>query len=168
MAIGDMNLDYVNWENPDCNVNMTERTKEVIEMAGITQLVREITRTWVNTADSIVDHIWTNAPEGIRSHDNRVQGTSDHNLIMAVMDTKVRNNISHEVRKRKRGSFDVKKYRERLSNTDWTELFNCDNVDVINDILEREIRGALEETAPMVTIQPRRNYKNWLTSETKI
>ena len=168
LVIGDLNLDFVNWEHPVYNESMIEKTKEVIELIGFTQLVKMITRTWVDTADSIVDHIWTNAPERIRSHENQVRGTSDHNMIMTSFDTKVRNNICHEVRKRRRHDFNVERYRERLKNVDWTDLFNSDNVDTINDILEKEIRDALEETAPMVMIQPRKSYKNWLEDRTKL
>ena len=117
------------------------------------------TRSCEDQADSLVDHIWTNAPDRVRSHDNVVRGTSDHNMITAVIDTKERNDMCHELRKRLRKNFNSDNYRDRLSRVDWEELYRSDYVNVINDILEREIIRALEAEVLMRTIQPRKSLK---------
>ena len=50
VIIGDINLDYTMWDNPEnSNVNMVNRTKVEIETIGFVQLLKEITRSWPNT-----------------------------------------------------------------------------------------------------------------------
>ena len=60
-VIGDMNLDFAKWSNPDNHhKNMIDTTKEKIESEGFQQLISRFTRSWQNQDESIIDHIWTN------------------------------------------------------------------------------------------------------------
>ena len=65
-VIGDTNLDYNKWDNPDANHDsMTEMVKTRIKTEGFVQTVRGDTRFWPNTTSSLVDQCWTNAPARI-------------------------------------------------------------------------------------------------------
>ena len=85
IVTGDLNLDFLNWDNPLYNLRMIEKIKLEIETLGFVQLVQGFTRTWPGNEDSCVDHFWSNGPERIISVQNLVRAGSDHNLIMAVV-----------------------------------------------------------------------------------
>ena len=85
ILLGDLNLDYLEWSQPDSRHKMmVEKTKTDIETAGFTHLVRDMTRCWVGQKDSAVDHIWTNVHNIIVSHSNIVRTDSDHNVIAVI------------------------------------------------------------------------------------
>ena len=49
----------------------------------------------------------------------------------------------------------------------WSQLYEETNPDVAKSILEELIEGVLESEAPMVTMQERTKYSNWLEDMTK-
>ena len=86
IIIGDLNLDYLTWNNPDGRLlRMTDRTKAEVETLGFSQLIRGFTRSWPGVRDTCVDHIWTNTLGRIVSHSNVVRAGSDHNVISVIV-----------------------------------------------------------------------------------
>ena len=68
IIVGDMNLDFVTWDNPEQNVKtMVEDMKSGIEMKGFQQITKGVTRSWKGTKDSLLDQVWTNAPHRVLS-----------------------------------------------------------------------------------------------------
>ena len=77
--IGDTNLDYLKWLNPDAgHRNMVNKVKTDIETLGYYQLISKFTRCWFGQPESLVDQIWTNSPGLVMDHFNLANSFSDH------------------------------------------------------------------------------------------
>ena len=88
-VIGDINLDFLRWENPDYHQKkMVELTQMEIELKGSVQLVKQVTRTWTGQASSCLDHIWSNTPDRVVNYANTIRARSDHNLISMTMSSR--------------------------------------------------------------------------------
>ena len=73
--------------------------------------------------------------------------------------------MCQEVQKRVWKHFDPDRFREKIGRIDWSEFFNCVNIDILNDIFEEKVIGVLEEEAPMKFIQTRNNFVKWLDED---
>ena len=82
--IGDMNMDFQRWEEPDPNhADLINTTKNTMETEGFTQPVQGITRSWPGQLDSLIDQFWTNATQKVIKTTNEVRAAGDHNYITA-------------------------------------------------------------------------------------
>ena len=168
VLIGDINLDHLRWSDPESrNVKMVDMVKNTIETMGFCQLISGFTRAWPNQQDSAVDHCWTNVTDRVINHSNVVRTGSDHNVISIRLRMKDRVLDIREKEKRIRKNMDPEHFKELVKQADWTELLLSDNIDVMNGILEKVIRDALDEVAPIKTIQTRKNFKNWISQDLK-
>ena len=59
-----------------------------------------------------------------------------------------------------------RKYREKLAEINWLEIYNILDIDLANDFLEGHLNRILNEMCPFITIQHRSNYKPWLSKDT--
>ena len=50
----------------------------------------------------------------------------------------------------------------------WTDIYDIDNVDLVNDYIESRVVGILDELCPFKNIQYRSNYKPQISAETKL
>ena len=167
IIIGDTNLDALKWQDPDQNnTKMVDITKAEIETLDFCQLVRGPTRFWPGKAPSLVDQIWTNQPTRIVSVENIQWGASDHNIIRTTVRTKKPAIIVHNRMKCCRKNFNVDNYRQLLRNTDWSNLYQENNIDVANSIVQEKILESLNTEAPLKCIMERKNYRSWLQPET--
>ena len=146
---------------------MVADTRHELETLGFQQLVDGPTRFWPGVADSMLDHTWTNNSSRIIKVENIVNSASDHNLVKTTIRTKNPVKIKHCTRMRKRKHFDNLKYKSRLAELDWSELYQCENIDVANHNFESKVLGILEDMAPMRSMQSRKNYRNWIQDSTK-
>ena len=98
---------------------------------------------------------------------NTVQerGSSDHNFISVTIRTKNKLSQGQESYRRVWKNFDPVRFRARISNIDWSPLYESRNIDVINDFFVNKVSEALNAEAPFKFIQNRRNHCNWLTDE---
>ena len=56
-------------------------------------------------------------------------------------------------------------FREKIKEIDWENFFDCENIDIINDIFEKKVGDILNKMVPMKNIQLRQKYANWLDVE---
>ena len=167
--IGDFNLDYCKWDNPDfTHQQMIEDTKNTLEAGGFFQQIEEVTRSWPGQVDSLIDHIWTNEPMRILEVSNVVRSVADHNVISARIRIKGSDSKRLDVRKRSYKNFDPILYRMKLENENWSDIYEIEDVDIANDFVESRIVKILDEMCPYRTIQYRNDCKSWLTAETKL
>ena len=168
ITIGDSNLDYKRWDNPDPRVaSMVTQTKNEIKTLGFFQAIKETTRSWPGQPDSLVDQLRSNSPESIISSSNTPRGPSDHNVIGAVLRTKDREFQEHDMWRRMREGMDVESFRNRVASIDWSEFYKCRNIDLLNSYLEDKIGEILDSEAPLKEIQARKKHRNWLSQEMK-
>ena len=165
---GDTNLDYMRWQNPEQgHKKMVQRTKDIIEEAGHTQMVRGPTRCWPGQADSLVDQCWVSLPQRIVSCTNEVRASSDHNLVSTLVRTKDKLAGSQEILKRTWKNFSLDNFRLEVSQLDWTTFHETENLDILNTIFEENVNSALEKVAPLKSVQIRKNHRNWVDLELK-
>ena len=169
ILIGDLNLDFLEWGHPEeRHKSMVEKVKTEIEILGFTQLVNGMTRCWIDQKDSAVDHIWTNAHNRIISHSNTVRSGSDHNVVSVLVRLKDRVQQKQEILKRIKKNMDPQKLKDKMRQVDWTSLLACEDINLVNHMLESTIREAYDQEAPLRKIQCRRNYRGWVTDSLKI
>ena len=94
---------------------MTDIIKYKIETIGFFQLIQGPTRFWPHTPESLIDQIWTNAPDLIISSRNIIHAVADHNLIELNIRMKGKQSYPREVIKRKMSNFDLARYRYKIS-----------------------------------------------------
>ena len=167
--IGDTNLDHIRWEDPDpAHIKMVDRTKYVIELAGFTQILCGITRTWRGQTDSLLDQCWVNNPQRIISHSNEKCGSSDHNFISVIIRTNDTFPAGQEMCKRVWKNFDPKVFRHQVSLIDWKDFYGTKNVELKNSIFEGNIYKILDRLKQYKNIQIRRvKMRNWVDAELK-
>ena len=130
--IGDINLDYEKWANPDGgHAEMVNKTKASLETAGFIQKIEGTTRSWPDTTDSLIDQLWTNTPQRVLSWKNQVRSVGDHNVISAVI--KIQRVDSRQLDTKRRSLKNVchVSYREQLKKENWNEVYEIDDVDLI-------------------------------------
>ena len=90
IVIGDFNIDYLKWNNPDFGLmtRLTEKVKNEIETLGFHQMTRSFTRCWTGVPVSLIDHCWTNVPGRMTFEKNLVRASSDHNLVIVSFRTR--------------------------------------------------------------------------------
>ena len=98
---------------------------------------------------------------------NVVRGAADHNISGVVIRVKGIIRSSSEFLARNWKKLNLDKLNSRLSETNWDQLYGESNVHVAANFLENSIRSALEEQVPLKKIQPKRNYRSWLSDATK-
>ena len=169
IAIGDMNLDYLRWTNPEQHlIQMVETTQNKIELAGFTQLIKNFTRTWRNQADSLLDHVWSNCSNKIIRHFNEPRGDSDHNLIGVDVSCKEIKSGGFNIKKRRWKNFNKELFLQKVKDTDWNDILEETNTDVANSLFEEKYCNILESIAPMSIVQVRTHYNKWISPETKL
>ena len=169
VVLGDINLDHSKWmDPPQKHVNMVETTKREIETKGFHQIITEVTRAWPGVEDSLIDHIWLNIPEKVVNKFNIIDAESDHNIIGITLRIKGIMTNNQEFKKRQWTNFEQKKYVQKVENIDWEAMYSLDNVDLIWDFFETNLSNVINEVAPIVKVQPKGGYRNWVTKETKV
>ena len=168
IVFGDLNVDFLRWHDPTYRgKKLIQVMKDEIVTLGYGQLIDKVTRSWPGTPSTLVDHIWTNTAENIIQTSNCVRAASDHNTITAVIRTKNRKLHVHDVVRRNKSNMNVERYRMKIKNVDWGELFDSQDVDIVNDIFVSKVGAILDEEAPFQNVQFRKNFRNWLTPELK-
>ena len=166
-VVGDTNLDTCRWENPTSNCRqMVENTKDEIVTEGFHQLIQGITRSWRGQTDSCLDQVWTNVLALSISTSNFSRGSSDHNVIQVIIRLKGAAGNCLEFLSRRRGSFDLNRYRDRLKSSSWNDLYSITDPDKANKWLESLLVNILQEECPMRVVQPNKRLKSWIRSET--
>ena len=169
LTTGDLNIDYLRWDNPDQeHRRLVDRTKDNIETLGFAQLVSGPTRFWPNTNPSLIDQVWCNHPEKIKSCKNITRPVADHNLVEVVVNLRANPRSRMEIMKRKCGKLDVKTFQQRVECLNWENIYQIDDANLAYNYLEENLKSILDDMIPISKIQPSgKNSKRWISKETK-
>ena len=74
---------------------------------------------------------------------------------------------ARSIRKRSYKNFDQGAFLTDLSKIDWSEVYQCINVDLAAEIFTRKFVQILNIHAPWVLYQQRKHYSPWITEATK-
>ena len=145
---------------------MVQCTKNTLEVNGFTQLITGVTRCWPGQLDSAIDHLWSNDHTRVMSCSNEVEAVGDHSWIAGHIRLTGSDSKMLDTRRRNLRNFDPVKYREKLAEINWAEIYEIPDVDLANNFLERKLSPILNEMCPLTTVQHRSNYKPWISNET--
>ena len=136
-----------------------------METEGFTQIVKGYTRQWPGQVDSLIDQCWVNHPARVISTVNENRASSDHNYIGVVLRTKDRRENCSESQRRQWKNFQPDNFRRRLRGIDWGPMYECKDINVVNDFFVDKVGKALEEEAPLKFVQHRKNHCNWVNED---
>ena len=172
---GDINIDMYQgrWLQPNYPLlPMSNLIRNSCNVNNLNQLVNEVTRAQYNsisntTEISCIDHIYTNAK--FRCSDPIVIsfGDSDHDLIKYTRYSKSPPVPARVICKRSYKDFNKEAFLEDIAATDWSEVYNCEDVDFATEVFTRKFRCILNVHAPWVRVQQRKSFSPWITKETK-
>ena len=59
--------------------------------------------------------------------------------------------------------FDSKKFVDDLQKVDWTDVLTCIDIDLAAEILTSKFKEVLDNHAPWIVFQKRKQFTPWLT-----
>ena len=71
------------------------------------------------------------------------------------------------IRKRSYKTYVQEDFLKDLKRVDWTEVYQCEDVDTSTAVLTKKFVDVLNLHAPWTIFQKRKNYSPWITKETK-
>ena len=98
---------------------------------------------------------------------NLVRAVADHNVIEITIRLKGMDTDNQESRRRDWKNLNLTKYVEGAAAIQWDKFYTIENLDVAQYWMERKLTDLLDREAHWMTIQPRRNFKSWISMETK-
>ena len=173
--LGDMNIDTLHgrWLQRDYSLySLSQEVNTFCNANNLSQLVKQATRVQYNSVTnttnlSCIDHIYTNCKYKCSSPEIISFGNSDHDIIGFVRLSKVPPEPARTIRKRSYKNFDKNLFLEDISKVDWLEVMTCIDLDSAVSCFTSKFRYVLNEHAPWIQFQQRKNFAPWLTQETK-
>ena len=166
VIMGDLNLDFSKWGVPKAaHSKMVELVKLEIETLGFNQQVTGNTWSLNGQPEGLLDHVWMNHPEKLIYINNNFRAFSDHNMIQLAIRTKGKSEQPQEFIKRDRRNFNTDRYKKKISEIDWREFYNTQDLELKNSIFEEEVLNILSFEAPLKKHQTKTNIRKWVTQE---
>ena len=172
---GDMNIDALEgrWLKPEYHlVTLARLVQTACNLGNFTQLVNVPTRFQYNsvkkTTDfSCIDHVYTNCKFRCSSVSVIPFGGSDHDAVGYTRFSKPPPSPARTIRKRSYKNFVQADFICDLSKVDWLEVYQCQDVDTAAEVFTRKFVEVFNHHAPWIIYQQRKNFKPWVTEETK-
>ena len=146
---------------------MVDLVKTDITTLNFNQVIQGPTRFWPGVQPSMIDHCWGNSIEKIMNIKNLTRGAGDHNVISVTYKLKGKTTSRLEKLGRDRRNMSVEEFKRRLHLTDWSDVFQTNNVDIANYNFESKFLNILNDLAPMKRTQARKNRSDWISNTTK-
>ena len=116
---------------------------------------------------SCIDHVYCNFKHRCSPVTIITNGASDHDQLSYTRYSKEPPSPAKIIRKRSYKNFKVEEFIEDLKKVDWTDVYTCKDVDMAAEVFGRKFRFIVNQHAPWVRIQARKNFLPWLSSKTK-
>ena len=115
---------------------------------------------------SCIDHVYTNYK--YRCSKVRVIpfGNSDHDVIQYVRYAKDPPQPLCVIRKRSYKNFVLEEFINHLENVSWAPVYSCTDVDHAVNSFTSIFNEVLDQHAPWIVYQQRRNFTPWVTPDT--
>ena len=119
------------------------------------------------TSLSCIDHIYTNCKYKCSSPIITSFGNSDHDIIGFVRLSKVPPEPAKTIKKRSYKNFDKNLFLSDIAKIDWLDVLTCPDLDIAVSCFTNKFKYVLNDHAPWTQFQQRKNFKPWITQETK-
>ena len=135
------NLDALEdkWLKPDYHLHtLAQLVQSACHSGGYHQLVTGVTRSQFNSVTgemdmSCIDHVYTTSKFRCSEVSIISFGGSDHDLLSYTRFSKEPPAPARTIRKRSYKKFDTQKFISDLSKVDWSEVYQCAEVDLAVD-----------------------------------
>ena len=172
----DANLDFLTWTNENLpsyhsSVKLRQLTQALftrILPLGVTQMVTGPTRAEKGVAVTGLDHLYSNKPTKLSEVRTEFTGMSDHKIILVRKFTRDLDRRERYTKKRVFKNFQPDRFQTMVSSM--PEIAAClasTSADTAAFILNQGITRILDTMAPVRTIQTKKSYVPYLTTETK-
>ena len=94
-------------------------------------------------------------------------GDSDHDIVTYTRYLKNPATPARIVCKRSYKIFNNEAFKADVANTDWTDVYRCEDVDQAADCFTQKFKYILNVHAPWVRVQLRKTFSPWISEETK-
>ena len=170
-----MNLDSLNgrWLQSDYHLaSLSKLVQTSCNVGNFSQLVTVPTRFQYNirtdsTARSCIDHVYCNTKYRCSNISVTPFGDSDHDLVGYIRLSKAPPSPARTIRKRSYKNFKQEDFLKDLKKVDWTEVYQCDDVDISTSVFTRKFVDVLNVHAPWTIFQQRKHFSPWITETTK-
>ena len=158
IMIGDLNVDLTK--------GSTNKTKLTTFMKSnkLEQLITKSTRITEQTS-TLIDHIWCNNST-LYAHRGVIEtGLSDHSLIFCCRKCQKLSKAKKMIEIRSRRNFDPTVFEAEAIDTDWSEIFLEDDVDIAANLFQSKFMLIVDKQMPVITIRTRIHQSPWVSSE---
>ena len=136
-------------------------------MFNFTQLINKPTRV-TPTSKSANDLIFVSDLQKVCQSGVVTFGVSDHFLTYCTKkNTKQVFNKHKTIKIRSMKKFTTEKFQSMLSNVEWDDVFNCENVEKAWNIFKRFLLSVIDEIAPIKQIRVKQRTEPWFSAEIK-
>ena len=176
IILGDANLCAEKWQNEDYIrksvaqplIQCLGQNGLRIQDVGLTFQADHMQKNGL-VAESSIDHVYSSLPLDNCIKLNKLANSSSDHLPVLVsysLDlTKLR--YSHTVTKRSFKNFTKEIWNEALSNQDWLDVDEADDVNKMVDIFNANVQAALDQVAPVKSFKIRSNHRFGLSESTR-
>ena len=173
--IGDMNLDSLNgkWLSPQYSHHtLAMMFQKTCQSFNISQLVQGITRVQFKLSTqtsevSCIDHVYTNTPIKCSQPKIISFGASDHDVISYSRYTKLPPVQPKTIVKRSYKNLSRELFLADMNQVDWTDVLCTINLDDAVCLFVTKFSKVLDQHAPFIKFQERKQYNMFITAETK-
>ena len=140
--------------------------KEIITANGFKQIINEPTRV-TDTTSSLIDLVFTNCPVNITQTHVIISSLSDHNMIGAVRKINNFKHPSRTIKCRNYAKYDHRKFRNDVSEIDWSPVYNSNDVNVAVTHFNSALCKAIDTHATLIEKRVKGRECKWLNAEIK-
>ena len=165
ILLGDTNCDFSDFSTTDANLSYISHLRELYDLFGMSQVIKEHTRVTVETS-TLIDHIATTNQSNIADSGVFKTCLSDHYLIYCVR--KLHGGVKREhkyITSRQLKNFDKTAFLSDLSEVDWEGLVSqARDIDEAVNGWTRMFSLILEKHAPTLHRRVSDKFTPWLNS----
>ena len=162
VLMGDFNTNIL---QQDKGTSLSESLNNFKCVFGLTQLITEPTRICDNS-ETIIDLIFVSDSLKICQSGVRAIGLSDHLLIYCTRKVhKMQINKHNTVHIRSPKHYTKEKFIDMLQEIDWTNVVECNQVEIACEGFISKFTGALDQIAPSKQIRIKQRTQPWMSSE---
>lgn len=146
--------------------SLKEALSYLCKVSGLQQLITEPTRVSINS-QSVLDLILVSDCEMICQSGVLDVTFSDHNPVFCTR-KKVKSQPINEhcsIKYRCTKQYSVEVFNQRLSERDWSEVLECNDVDKAWELFKQGFIAVLDEVAPVKETRIKQRSACWMTSE---
>ena len=146
--------------------NNNKDFKEILNLLGLKQLVKEATRI-CDTTKTLIDIIASNKPELIRCTEVLPSDFSDHELIDCIRKLNHLKFQPKEIKCRDYSRYNHQEMNRDILNADWSDFYNTNDVNTALNAFYQIACAIFDQYAPLITKRVKSKPAPWLTPQIK-